>query len=108
MTINVTNLFDSMPGDLEQEVFSTIVQSENVKVERIVSRGHTSPASGWHDQVENEWVIVLAGEARLLFEDNREVHLLAGGYINIPSHTKHKVIWTPPDIQTVWLAIHYT
>jgi cupin 2 domain-containing protein len=32
--------------------------------------------------------------------------LTAGDYLLIPSHTLHRVEWTPPDIITVWLAIH--
>lgn len=107
MTIDVANLFDAIPKDKGKEVFSSIVTSEHVKIERIVSNGHASPTSGWYDQEENEWVVVLAGEAKLLFDDNSEVHLVAGSHVNIPSHTKHKVTWTLPRTETVWLAIYY-
>ena len=54
-----------------------------------------------------EWVVVLKGEAIIAFEDNKEVHLTPGSYINILMHKKHKVLWTKPDTETIWLAIYY-
>jgi cupin 2 domain-containing protein len=50
--------------------------------------------------------MVLQGEAIIAFE-SEEVHLNAGDYCNIPAHTKHKVTWTLPECETVWLAVHY-
>ena len=29
-----------------------------------------------------------------------------GDYIFIPAHTYHRITWTRPKQQTVWLAIH--
>jgi len=107
MTIDIGNLFESLPEDISKEVFSDIVQGENIKIERIISKGHSSPDSGWYDQHENEWVIVLRGEARLSFKNNNDVHLVAGSHLNIPAHTKHKVAWTTPNTETIWLAVHY-
>ncbi|MCK4834823.1 MAG: cupin domain-containing protein, partial [Gammaproteobacteria bacterium] len=77
------------------------------KIERIISKGHSSPESGWYDQDKNEWVIVLKGSAVLLFSDDTSVDLKAGDFIDIKAHTKHRVKWTDPDIETVWLAVHY-
>lgn len=54
-----------------------------------------------------EWVIVLRGEARLSFEGQSSVHLREGDYLNLPAHLKHRVVWTAPDRETVWLAVHY-
>ncbi|MFT7130181.1 MAG: cupin 2 domain-containing protein, partial [Gammaproteobacteria bacterium] len=34
-------------------------------------------------------------------------NMKAGDYLNIPAHTRHKVEWTNPDIETTWLAVHY-
>lgn len=101
------NIFSSLPEDLSAEVFEDIVSSENVRIERIVSKGHTSPESGWYDQEESEWVIVLQGAARLLFDDGREESLDTGDFINIPVHIKHRVSWTDPDRTTIWLAVFY-
>ena len=76
-------------------------------MERIISKGHISPATGWYDQSQAEWVIVLQGEAIITFENNKEYHLVVGSYLNIPAHTKHKVKWTIPETETIWLAVHY-
>ncbi|MFT6389143.1 MAG: cupin 2 domain-containing protein [Cellvibrionaceae bacterium] len=103
----MTNLFESIPDDISEEIFSELVQGENVRVERIVSKGHSSPEFGWYDQQENEWILVLKGEAIISFEDDKEVHLIPGDYVNIPRHKKHKVSWTLPNTETIWLAVHY-
>lgn len=101
------NIFDSIPDNLDKEVFDDIISGENIKIERIVSMGHVSPEKGWYEQSENEWVIVLKGEAKLLLENEGEVHLVAGNHINIPAHKRHKVTWTPRNTKTIWLAVHY-
>lgn len=100
------NLFENIPTELKDERFEDILTSKNVKIERIVSKGHSSPKSGWYDQEKDEWVLVLQGEAIIAFE-NKEVRLMAGNYLNIPAHVKHKVAWTLPDKETIWLAVHY-
>ena len=101
------NIFQEIPSDLTQEIFETLLQKENIRIERILSYGQSSPTEGWYDQDEHEWILLLEGEALLTFEDESEVHLQAGDYCNIPAHTKHKVAWTKEKIKTIWLAIFY-
>lgn len=101
------NLFESIPQNLDKEFFDTLIQSDRVEIERIVSKGHTSPDSGWYDQEKNEWVIVLKGEAIISFEQESDVSLKPGDHINIAAHVRHRVKWTDPDAETVWLAVHY-
>jgi cupin 2 domain-containing protein len=101
------NIFQAIPDNLEEEIFQQLVNSEHVRIERIISKGHKSPESGWYDQEKNEWVMVLKGEATLSFESQASVHLHTGDFINIPSHKKHRVDWTDPDGETIWLAVHY-
>ena len=101
------NIFDSIPKNIDTEIFESLIDSDGVQIERIISKGHRSPESGWYDQNKNEWVMVLKGEAILLFEAGSPVNLKAGDFINIPAHQKHKVEWTDPDTETVWLAVHY-
>lgn len=103
----MNNIFDAIPENIDTEIFELLAKSETTRIERIISKGHKSPDSGWYDQEKNEWVLVLRGEAILLFEDGTSVNLKAGDYINIPAHKKHKVEWTDPEIETVWLAVHY-
>jgi len=103
------NLFSQLPKDLSAEVFDTLAQGANVRIERIVSLGHKTPDKSWYDQNEHEWVLLLKGKAAILFAENDLVTTLSpGDYINIPAHTKHRVEWTDADNTTIWLAIHYT
>lgn len=102
------NIYAELPIQLEKELFEELIRAENVRIERIISKGHTSPEQGWYDQIENEWVVILEGAGVVLFEDGVEVTLRRGDYINIPSHARHKVTWTDPDVLTVWLAIFYS
>lgn len=101
------NIFETIPDNIDTEIFEQLAAGNGTRIERIVSKGHTSPASGWYDQDENEWVLLLTGGAVLLFEDNSSINLKAGDYINIPAHRKHKVTWTDPETETVWLAVFY-
>lgn len=105
--MNKSNIFDLIPATLKDELFEELISKESLKIERIVSRGHTTPEHEWYDQRSNEWVILLQGEAILSFLNENDVRLKAGDYINIPAHKKHKVSWTKPDEDTVWLAVHY-
>jgi len=100
------NLFENIPTQLKEELFEEILSCKNIKIERIVSKGHASPKSGWYDQEKSEWVVVLQGEAIIAFE-KEEIYLHAGDYLTIPAHTKHKVLWTLPEFETIWLALHY-
>jgi cupin 2 domain-containing protein len=100
------NLLYNIPADLPVELVQTIVAGEKTRIERIVSKGHQSPPDFWYDQGQDEWVFLARGEARLQFP-NQTLHLKAGDYVNIPAHQKHRVDWTTPDEETVWLAIFY-
>ena len=103
----MNNIFETIPDNIETEVFEELMKSDNVRIERIISKGHKSPASGWYDQDNNEWILVVQGEAILLFADESSVKMKAGDYLNIMAHKKHKVEWTDPNIETIWLTIHY-
>lgn len=106
-TMNPQNIQDSLPHDLKAEAFDDIVRASNVRIERIVSKGHSSPETGWYDQDENEWVMVLQGSGILTFEDGSSCRMSEGDHINIPAHRKHKVSWTDPNQLTIWLAVFY-
>jgi cupin 2 domain-containing protein len=101
-----SNLFANLPVKLPTELITTLLEADNLRIERIVSHGHASPPGFWYDQDQHEWVIVLQGSARLSMEGIvRE--LQPGDFINIPAHIKHRVEWTTPDEPTVWLALFY-
>jgi len=101
------NIFKSISKKLDKESLEILVQQGDLKIERIVSKGHISPESGWYNQTQDEWVIVLQGAAVLTFADGKEIHLTTGDHLNIPAFTKHKVSWTAPDVETVWIAVFY-
>lgn len=101
------NLFHAIPEKLENECFEDLLKGESIRIERIVSKGHQSPETGWFDQTENEWVLVLEGSGRIEYENGSGVLLEKGDYLNIPKHTKHRVAWTEPNRATIWLAVFY-
>jgi cupin 2 domain-containing protein len=102
------NLHADIPADLPDELFTKLAGGSSARVERIVSRGHRSPAGHWYDQDEAEFVLLVAGEARLEFEGVETRTLRPGDWVTIPAHARHRVAWTAPDRDTVWLAVFYT
>lgn len=103
----LTNLFDAIPDDLPDELVQTLLSGSDLRIERIVSQGHASPDGFWYDQEEHEWVLLLAGAARLRFEDEELFDLTPGMFVSIPAHRRHRVEWTEPNRPTIWLAIHF-
>ena len=102
------NIFSNIPKHTPQEIFEEIITAENIKIERIISKGHTTPDDKWYDQDKNEWVILLKGSAGLLFEgEDNPITLHPGDYILIPAHMKHRVEWTDQNEEIIWLAVYY-
>ena len=101
------NIFRNIPSELPHEIFEDIIVTDKLRVERIVSKGQTSPETGWYNQSENEWVIVLSGYGVIEYIDGVKVTLKQGDYLNLRAHEKHRVIETSFDEPTVWLAIFY-
>jgi cupin 2 domain-containing protein len=102
------NLFADFPENLKDELIEIILQTSSFRMERIISQGHCSPEGFWYDQNENEWVILLKGSAGLRFDDKEELVVLhPGDYLHIDRHQRHRVEWTDPGQETVWLAVYY-
>src|SRR5690606_28818463 len=90
LDVMMNNLFADLPDSLAEELTSVLVQSPQVRIERIVSCGQRSPDRFWYDQHEVEWVVVLRAAARLPIEGaSAPRHLPAG------------------DEPTVWLAVFF-
>lgn len=101
------NIFNNITKQLPQELLETLLSREQIRIERIVSRGHVTAEGYWYDQDWDEWVILLQGQAVIVYEqDNQRIRLNPGDYLLIPAHTRHRVDWTAADVDTVWLAIH--
>ena len=103
----MNNIFEKIPADLHSEVFDSLVEANGVRIERIVSRGHASPESGWYDQNRDEWVMLLRGKAIIAFADKPSITLREGDYVIIKAHEEHRVELTDPGVETIWLAVHY-
>ncbi len=103
---NKQNLLRNIPTSVPDEIFETIISKQNIKIERIISKGHKSEANFWYDQDKSEWILILKGEARLQFED-KSIHLTPGDYLNIAAHQRHRIDWTTLEEETIWLAVFY-
>jgi cupin 2 domain-containing protein len=102
------NLFGGIPEDIPEEIIDVLLKTPGFFLERIVSAGQATPPGQWYDQETDEWVVLLAGAAGLLFAGDAEVRVLSpGDYLLIPAHCRHRVEWTDPARQTVWLALHF-
>jgi cupin 2 domain-containing protein len=100
------NLLRDLPN-ADAEIVERLADNGAVRIERIISHGQTSPEGFWYDQGEAEFVLVLAGAARLRFDDGESVALGPGDWLDIAPHRRHRVEWTDPATPTVWLAVFY-
>jgi cupin 2 domain-containing protein len=103
MTLTKGNIFigrNTLGKDAEY--FEEILQTKNARIQRIVSCGQISD---WYGQEEDEWVLLLSGEAELEFENNLQVKMGEGDFIFISAHQRHKVTRTSTDPPCVWLAV---
>jgi cupin 2 domain-containing protein len=103
----MNNIFTHIPEQLPEELFTSLLKQDKIHIERIVSQGHSTPSGQWYDQIQDEWVLVIQGQAELIYQQPlQKITMKAGDSIFIPAHTKHRVEWTSPDRQTIWLAVH--
>lgn len=106
--MQANHIHADIPAVLPTELVHVLAAGNGTRIERIVSQGHCSPPGFWYDQTENEWVLLLQGQALLRFEQpDRTLRLEAGSYVNILAHEKHRVEWTTPETETIWLAVFY-
>ena len=105
--VPVSNLLTGPIGSGPDELFATLLERPGIRIERIVSRGHSTPADAPYDQPWDEWLLLVEGAARLWIEGQDEVALDPGDHMLIPAHRRHRVTWTRPDAPTIWLAVHF-
>ena len=106
MNSEIVNFFDNIPTSSDKEIFQTIVENNIVKIERIISYGQTTEKENWYNQTEDEFVLVLEGEAKIQYDDQSIYHLKKGESLYINAHQKHQVIYTANP--TIWLAVFIT
>ncbi len=100
------DLFGDLPAPGSDEHFEALLQRPGLRLERIVSHGHVTPPGQWYDQEQDEWVVVVRGAARLRIEGEEPREMVAGDWIFLPAHCRHRVEHTDPSQPTVWLALH--
>ena len=102
------NLLHAPEGTFPEELFSTLLETGCLRLERILSTGQHTPEGQWYDQERDEWVLLLQGRASLQIAGEAEPRRLAAGdWLLLPARCRHRVEWTDPDQASIWLALHY-
>ena len=104
------NLFESISLDKNTEHFFEILQTNHIKIEKIVSYGQKSEENFWYEQEQNEFVVLLEGEAILHVQEHngiKEYALTKGDFLDIKAYVKHRVHYTSEEQSTIWLAVFY-
>jgi cupin 2 domain-containing protein len=94
------------PAAGEETFLELLGAPGGARVERILSRDAGSPPGFWYEQGWDEFVLLVSGAAVLGFEDGSERRLEAGDYAILPALCRHRVTWTEPGVETLWLAVH--
>ena len=105
--IQVHNLLETpAPVDPAEEIFHNLLdhRQSGTRIEQILSHGQASPEGFWYDQAQDEWVLLLQGQAALEIQGQPILSLHSGDSLCIPAHVKHRVQSTSKD--AIWLAVH--
>lgn len=103
--IKTANLFDHQPSAAAEEEFIPLLQTEDCRLEQIISHGQATPPGEWYDQPDPEWALLVRGHATLKYEAGESCELRAGDYLLIPARVRHRVEACSED--AIWLALHY-
>ena len=114
MAFQMGNLYSEIPTaarSYPNEIISRLVDTSSstdggsaVRIERIVSSGHTTE---FVSQDDDEFVVLLQGQAKVVFQENAGgeesvQELKSGDYLFIPRGTRHRVAGTSKDPLAVW------
>ncbi|MDD3595116.1 cupin domain-containing protein [Sulfuricurvum sp.] len=83
-----------------EESFFTLYQTSTIKIEAI--RSKLSAPGEMYDQKEDEWVVLVRGNA-LLEVEGEEIPLSAGDSLHLKQRVRHRVLATSDD--ALWLAV---
>lgn len=101
------SLFIHGNTDVSKEIFETMVEKNNFKLERIITNCQKTPEGEWLSQERAEFVVVLKGRATLIFKSDGKIQdMYAGDYVLIEPNELHRVDSVSAE-ETVWLALHY-
>lgn len=100
------NIYDMTEKNIGSELVQELWHKKSVRINRIVSQGETS---GWYDQEEDEWVLLIDGEAKLEIEKPsgqiEKITLSRGDHLFIPAGQKHRVTDTSVRPPCIWLCV---
>ena len=102
MPLNIFDVLDPLP---HEEEFTELLGSSDVRIERIVSTGQATPPGQWYDQPEDEWVVLIQGEAVLDYESGETLRMSAGDHILLPARCRHQVAYTSTQQPCIWIAV---
>lgn len=98
--ITIHNLHTGIAPSLDSEIFTPLHQNGAVRIESI--RSWLAAPGELYDQEEDEWVVLLEGEADLEIDGIRH-RLGRGDSVFLPRHTPHRVVWTSQN--ALWLGV---
>ncbi len=98
----MTNLFDYETPTSGSEDLNELFSNKKVTINRIVSNQLEN--GSWYEQQEDEWLVLLEGEAILEMETEC-ITLNKGATFFIPALQRHRVQKTSAN--TLWLTIHF-
>lgn len=101
----IYNLYQDIPDQFSGEIAETLLEDSDVRIERIISSGHSSPPGFWYEQNEDEWVLLLKGCAVLEFTGGKTAALKEGDSILIHAGERHRVASTTTEPACVWLCV---
>lgn len=88
----------------ETAVIESLIETESVRVERVISAGHTAGAPC--EQGVHEWLIVLQGGTTIALGEEKH-RLGPGDHIFIPANAKSQVLDTARFEETIWVAAYW-
>ena len=95
------NIYNYTQPKVGEEKIQTLFEQDNITINHIAS--HALENGEWYDQDEDEWLVLIKGEALLSFEE-KDVNLIQGDTYFIKQHQKHCVKKTSAD--ALWLTVH--
>ena len=98
------NIYDLPNLPFPDELTAVLAEKGGVRVERIVSAGHTS---GWYDQADTEFVVLVDGSAVIEYESGESAALSRGDTLLINPHERHRVSYTSSAPPCIWLCVFY-
>ena len=102
------NIFENIPRKIPKEIFTSIICSGEIHIERIISAGQHTASGEWLSANRNEWVILLTGGAEVRFENEPETYVMRpGDHIYIKRGQRHRVEKTSETEKSVWLAVYF-